>query len=481
MKYACPDYGVDFTDEMASQCCDIAVRLLDEVGFVVRHEEFLAQIKDRPGIRIKGDRVHFDPELTQRCIEKHFPRDAAPPPARNEPSKEWQVTTAGFSRWLIDIETDEYRTATRQDLRDLIKLVNSFGVGGSYPVMPQDVPPMMRAINCFKICWEMSDNMRPYDYQQPEEARFIYEMHRVMGKTFDLTLCVPTTMTIDPKDVAVFLEFYPHLKKNRDIRFAVLDYGMLGLTAPVTATGCATITLTHRLAINMLFQLFDPEIQIPVGVGCGRPTDLRNTCWAFGSPRVHLFQFLNSRIQPALRRRDPGLYAPGSVLLETGSAAVDEQAALEKMAIGLLGALQGARTFGYAGVLCVDDVYSGVQFVIDVEMVNYIRETVEAFNPHPDIFNMDGLYDECRDVALGRDTFLSHPNTAGRFRNIIPSPDLIVREKLPTWLEHRKVIKERAREIALDRIRTFEPYHLSEDKQKELDKIYARAEAELLK
>lgn len=178
---------------------------------------------------------------------------------------------------------------------------------------------------------------------------------------------------------------------------------------------------------------------------------------------------------------DHDLYSADSVLLETSSAAIDEQAALEKTAHGMLGALQGARTFGYAGVLCVDDLFSGTQFIIDLEIVDYLRETLEAFHPHPDILNMEGLFEECREVALGLDTFLSHPHTVQRFRNILPSPNRIVREKLRAFMAHRKLLKDRAREEALERIRTFAPYDLPEDKQKELDKIYARAERDLLK
>ena len=190
--------------------------------------------------------------------------------------------------------------------------------------------------------------------------------------------------------------------------------------------------------------------------------------------------YLHSQLGPRLGGYDRDVYTRGAVLLETGSAAIDEQAAMEKMAQGLLGALQGARTFTYAGALCVDDLFSGVQLVIDMEMVSYIREVIEAFDPHPDIINMDGFYEECRDVSLGGDTFLSHENTARRFRNILSSSDRIMREKLQSWLSHRTTLKDRAREEALHRIRSFEPRCLPADKQQELDRIYARAEADLL-
>ncbi|MBU0610786.1 MAG: trimethylamine methyltransferase family protein, partial [Armatimonadetes bacterium] len=128
----------------------------------------------------------------------------------------------------------------------------------------------------------------------------------------------------------------------------------------------------------------------------------------------------------------------------------------------------------------VDDVFSPTQFVIDVEMVAYLRELIEAFDPHPDIVAMDGLYEECRDVGLGLDTFLSHPNTVRRFRNVMPSSDRIVREKLRSWLQHQRTLKDRARDEALERIATCPEFELNETKREGLARIYAKAEQALV-
>ena len=148
----------------------------------------------------------------------------------------------------------------------------------------------------------------------------------------------------------------------------------------------------------------------------------------------------------------------------------------------MVGALQGARNFSYAGNLCVDDLFSGVQFVIDVEIISYIKETIKSFNPHPDIVTMDGIYEMLREVSLGKEQFLSHPDTVGKFRNVLPSSELIHREKLRSWLSHKKILKDRAREECRKRIRNRkQEFHLASDKQKKLDKIYEKAERNLVK
>ena len=62
-------------------------------------------------------------------------------------------------------------------------------------------------------------------------------------------------------------------------------------------------------------------------------------------------------------------------------------------------------------------------------------------------------------------------------RSVAP---LIVREKLRSWMNHRKLLKDRARDVAMERIRSFKPaFHPSEDKQADLDRIYAYAENRL--
>jgi len=83
--------------------------------------------------------------------------------------------TAGHG--VIDHETDEIREATCRDLRNLIKLKDSYG-SGLLSRDAQDLPPLMRAVACFKICWESSDKTKPYDYLHERQTRYIYEMHK---------------------------------------------------------------------------------------------------------------------------------------------------------------------------------------------------------------------------------------------------------------------------------------------------------------
>lgn len=483
MEYSYPQYNIDLTAETLAKCADLGARLAGEVGVTIRNEKFLAALKGKPGIRIDGVKIYPDERIIRANIEKYrsklranILKDSGKPAGG-----EWRLACGGFSMMVRDIATDEIRLATRQDLRDLIRLVNSYGLGGNYPVMPQDLPPLMRALDCFKICWESADNIRPYDYLHRSQTPFIHEMHKIMGKPFSLTLCIVQPLTLDEHDVDVFLDFYPVWKKERNINFQVLNYPMMGITKPVTLTGSVIMYIAELFGLHAVFNAFDPELELPVHCGAGMLTDLRNACWAFGHPRQHLLHYLNSRIPMRFAGVEWNRYVNGSTLLETASSALDEQCGLEKMATGLMAALQGARSFTQLGNICVDDLFSGTQFVIDVEMVNYIRELIEAFDPPRDIISLDDeTYASLKEVCLGNDQFISACDTAAKFRNIMPSSSLLVREKLRSWMDHRKTLQDRAKEQALERIQNFQPtFHLPADKQKALDEIYARAEKAL--
>ena len=483
MRYCYPEYGVDWTPEHVATCRDVAQRLLADVGLAVKHEKFVQAIAKHDGVTVRGDRVRLSRAVTDRYFDAYISGVREKLLAESAPADpEWSLTSDGYSIAVIDIETDEARPATSKDLRELIRLVNSFGMSGSYPCCPQDVPPFMRSLATFKICWEESDKVRPFDYLDVRQTPFLYEMHRVMGKPFVVNVNIPHCMTVSEHDIETFLMYYPMWKENRDTVswYSICDYPMIGVNRPISATGSVAAYLAQSFGTHTLFQLFDPEIQMVPRLSAGIPVDMHNMCWAFGSPRAHLYDFLNNRVLPALCGLHPDTYCVRSGGMHTASCAVDARAGMEKTAGALTSAMQGARQFSGAGNLAVDDLFSGVQLVLDVEIFEYVKELIESFHPHPDLMSVDGLYDIIRDVAEGREEFYSHMDTALKVRNLLPVSRRRPSEKLRSWMMHKRNVKERIRDECLERIKNQPPFELAEDKKRELDKIYRAAEKELV-
>jgi trimethylamine:corrinoid methyltransferase-like protein len=194
---------------------------------------------------------------------------------------------------------------------------------------------------------------------------------------------------------------------------------------------------------------------------------------------LHLYQFLNDRVLPALCGLAPDEYRASEAFMCTSSCAVDARSALEKMATGLTAALQGARHFGGAGNLAVDDLFSGLQLLLDVEIFEYIRELVSAFSPHPDLMDTAGLYDLIREVAEGDTEFYAHPDTAAKVRRLMPTSRRRPSEKLRAWMGHRRNLKDRLREECRQRLAAPPTFELEAGKREELRRIYAAAERAL--
>lgn len=481
MKSYHPDYHISWTPEVIAKCRDAALQLLEEVGLQVKHEAFVGSIKKHDGVRVSGDRVFLSRELAEKHFDIYLAAQREKLLGRMESDDKWAISNNGYSIMVVDIETDEVRDATQRDLRDLIRLLNSFDMKGSYPCCPQDLPPLMRALATFKICWEESENIRPFDYLDPRQTPFLYEMHKVMGKPLTINVNIAQTMSVSEEDIEAFMRWYPIWEKNKSeiAWYSICDYPMIGVNRPITATGSVTAYLAQSYGAHTMFQLFDPEINMAPRMSAGMPVDLKNMCWAWGSPKMHLYHFLNDTIMPALCGIPIDSYRCKSGFMCTSSCAVDARSGMEKMATGLTAALQGARSFSGAGNLAVDDLFSGVQLLLDVEIFEYIKETVESFSPHADLMSPDGLFDVIRDCAVGGDEFYAHPDTASKVRTLLPVSNRRPHQKLRSWMMDKKNIKDRLREECRERIRNQEPFQLDTARKQALEKIYSNAEKEL--
>ena len=341
---------------------------------------------------------------------------------------------------------------------------------------------MMRSLATFRICWEQSEVIRPFDYLDVRQTPFLYEMHRVMGKPFIININIPHCMSVSEHDIDIFMRYYPIWSEHRDhiSWYSICDYPMIGINRPISATGSVALYLAQSFGTHVLFQLFDPDIRMAPRLSAGMPVDLQSMAWAWGHSRMHLYQFLNDRALPALCGIQASEYRAGHGFMCSGSCAVDARAGIEKTATALVAAMQGARHFGGAGNLAVDDLFSGVQLVLDVEIFQYVKDLIDAFDPHPDLMDTEGLYELIRDVAEGRDEFFSHIDTAAKVRNLLPVSKRRPHEKLRAWMIHEKGIKDRIRDECLERIASQPPFELDPNRRAELQRIYDAAERQLV-
>jgi trimethylamine--corrinoid protein Co-methyltransferase len=159
----------------------------------------------------------------------------------------------------------------------------------------------------------------------------------------------------------------------------------------------------------------------------------------------------------------------------TDSKVPDAQAGMEAASTLLCGALAGADIFGHLGICGADQGASLPMLLMQHELIGYIERILRGFAVDDETLGLDVVRE------VGHDgQFLAQPHTVQHFRNELWFPQLLDRNYWSTWLEqgatdmHARCIAAKDRLLA-----QHTPAPLDEALSRELDRIVARARAEL--
>ena len=132
-----------------------------------------------------------------------------------------------------------------------------------------------------------------------------------------------------------------------------------------------------------------------------------------------------------------------------------------------------SKIFDGAGLLAIDEVYSGEKLVIDYKVVQYVKNLVEGFRFSDEYLSIDII----KEVGIGGE-FVSHDSTLKDFRDAVWGPNVFEHIMLRKWRQMGEPeLRDKLRAIAKERIKKHS-YNLPEDISKELHKIYNRAKEE---
>ncbi len=345
----------------------------------------------------------------------------------------------------------------------MVKLADSLKIEGETPIEPTDIPPKLRQVYMMKACWENSkENTGGYLYDI-DAAEYVYEMAQVANKPFSLGgTAIISPLKIDPAKLELFHHFL-----DRNVPVGMCNMPILGVTAPIFYPAAYIQGMAEILAGVTLIKLIFKG-KGGTGICNVYPFDMKYQTVTFGSPEKLLLMLMSMQIANYF-----GFDANPDALMCMAKEP-DSQASAEKLAQVIVTALHGARTFRYAGTLSNDEIFSPEQLVIDNEIVKYVSRFVEGFD-----FDPEKDFIKIIEEGVKEKTFLSHQTTLDNYKDTYWFPELFEHETLGQWGEKgRKSIRERAKEIAKKKISEHQ-FRLPEDVQKELDKIYKKAEEKL--
>lgn len=449
------------------------LRILAEVGIAVLDDELRGRLSSR-GLRTSGNRVFIERETALEFLEaeragngNQFREQPKPPETTDARIR---LSVLAYAQNVHDIATDEivpYSSDRLIEMTKLLHMVAERNVAPTVPGYPLDVPAPLQHLVQYQIAAEYCANaVRPVYVKSRWALPYFMEMAEVMGDPVrHVPIYVATPLTLGSEGLACALEFAEKLEF-----VTVGNMASLGAMTPINA-GDAYAMLAAEVVGSAL--LVGEVLSIPVRWNIRLcPADLRTMAMILGSPEDLLLQLTNQEVNGFLHGRE---WSAGPGGIHSSAKLPGPQSCAEKASMMTAGALLGQRSFGIAGSLSLDEVFSPEELLYDMEIRDHVQRLVAGMDTDCDVTRCVG--DVEKGVA-GRG-FMGLDSTLDFYRQQYWHPALYERDFLPQWQHQGGVgIRRRAHEMIRELIGRHD-YEPSADVRAELEGIVQRARASM--
>jgi len=255
------------TDDELVRLNDAAWRVLERTGFKVCSNRLLDKL-DAFGARVdRGSMIaRFPRELLQETLGCELRPEPAAAPVRVPDS-----FRAGFGEvcfFLFDWEAGERRRATRQETVDMIRLGDAMPEVShiSTPVVNSQIDQRIEALEAIELLLTNSNKPGGVGIRCPEQTKYTVEITRLCEKHGDprrfvqTTGCLTSPLTLGERTAEV-------VEQLMDLGYDTFGFSSMpiaGGNAPVTAAGCAVVTIAEQLGGRLVARAINPEA---VGTG----------------------------------------------------------------------------------------------------------------------------------------------------------------------------------------------------------------------
>lgn len=463
------------SDEDVKAMHEATLQVLQEVGVFWTHKPSLDILTDA-GCTVKDNRVHLPPDLVMDSIAKANKRPVVR--GRNGQVNELGAGSLYFhnlggARDVFEAKTCTRRIATGQDVihasRLLDALPNAHTVTPFFT--PQDVPGELMSLYMYRHC--IPHTTKPVQgpgIQFAEEVKYAVEMAQVVGTpAHELTLSLSpvSPLTIHDHAAAAVIEM-----AKAGVISSNLPCPTGGATSPMTITGSIVQQSAETLCLLVLAQIVKPGCSF---VYCGRLGMLEpRTGLIWGGVELGLSSAATVQL---------GHYYGFSVNVygfSTNSHTLDAQSAFERGLNAAIPALAGADELSGIGEMEAGVMGSYAQMVLDNELIGSIMRLSKGLSADAEHLAVDIILD----AMNGTRNFLGQKHTMKHLRaGELSLTKLAERNSWETWDE--KLERKQMADHAIDEAERILKEHvvppLEPQQEKELDRIMAAAEAEMVR
>jgi len=325
----------------------------------------------------------------------------------------------------------------------------------------ENVPPVM---SCPVSCAQrIRFSTKPSRGAQPTDT-FIWETKMAQAVDSQLMGCVEGAAPLSLSEDACNAAFY---YLNAAFPIYIASGSIMGGSHPITVAGASVSHNAELLAIVVLLQCIKP--------GCGiiannfvSAMNMATGDLNFGTAAVALHQMAYNQIWHSLYKIP--VNNTGSAF--SNSKKVDYQTAAEKLPLVMCSALSGANLIVLHGGVTAELAYNPILAVIDDDVASTIGKILEGFNVNDEMIDIDTI----KEVGSSG-TFLSTKQTRTLWKAEDYMPKVFDKTPYREWLAGgKKTVIEKAKERMADILANHKPRPLTDEQDKEIDRILKEAE-----
>ena len=464
--YACPSPRDLLTTGEVERVHRSALEILSRTGVLFGSDEAL-RLLAHAGCSVDhaGGRVRIPEHLVGECLAL-CPRGFALRARVREldlevaPGRLYVQSHPGL--FLVDLETGQRRSACLADIGPMVRLLDALDEI-HLPIMPTGtISDKPSPITIEWITAEVLRNTQKATAGGVFDgcAPWVVEMAAVTGQHIygQINPVTPLRYPSDQLDGALH-----YLRAGHPI--CILPGPTLGANSPATLAGALVLQAAEHLAGVVWAQLVQPGAPVTLS-SYPHLLDMRQGALSVGAVEMGLLGAATAQLG-----RHYGIPTHPQLPL-TDAKAHDEQAAIEKTLGALLLAQAGANLITNGGGLETEKAWSPVQLVIDSEINAMVGRTLKGIDVREETLAVDLIQ------QMGSSgNFLGTRHTKQSWRSEQMLPRLADRLGYEAWrAQGGKTIVEHAREWARETVRSHRVPPLSEEQDREIDRILAAAE-----
>jgi trimethylamine--corrinoid protein Co-methyltransferase len=458
------------SESIAGLVHEKSVEILQEVGFCVPDENVLGRLESAGFLVDMGSQmVRIMPELLETALDS-LPRNVRLHTREREDVTNFGVDPlfmgAGTPVNVFDLHTGEHRSATRQDVRQLVTIQDA---------LPQVdiVRPTVTATDqgiysdIVEIAELLRNTTKPIVHRVLSPLRVdaaVEMLFAVSGgelefrkkPNFATLYCPISPGYFTPENVHCMLKWAEY-----GVPITLLSMAMGGASAPATLLGELIVINTDILAWIGVLQILYPGTPLLYG-SVSAVLDMKTGLLPLGAPERGM---INSGA--AIMGNYYGIPSMCGGL-SSDAKELDAQAGFEKVTTAIPLLQQNASIIYGVGATDAGSTISYTQMVFDNEIIAGIRRMWEGIT----------LHDPTEEVELiksltPRGNFMSAPHTRRHYRRHW-YPEIISRDTYDTWREKGETIEQICQCKAQEIVLSHHPTPLKVAVEAELERIMQR-------